>query len=157
MSRCGKTHLLERAVLGEVPDEALREHAEQCPRCRHELAWLDTEVRLFRERAARDEVQHLWRGVAARTVTPARRPGLSRVLVGLAAGLLVVLGVGRVFMHAPASSSGRDASIIADSAALEALMTENAFTAADEDRCSRPGQGIGFHCGYVPASVLASR
>jgi hypothetical protein len=153
MSRCGKTHLLERAVLGEVPDEALREHAAGCPRCRHELAWLETETRLFRERAARDEVQHLWQGVAARTEVPRRRPGISRALVGLAAGLLVVLGVGRVFIHAPSSSSGRDASIVVEGA----LMTENAFTAAQDDLCSRPGQGIGFHCGYVPASFLASR
>jgi hypothetical protein len=79
------------------------------------------------------------------------------VLVGLAAGLLVVLGVSRLLVHAPSSSAGRDASIMEDSATFEALMTENAFTAADEDRCSRPGQGIGFYCGYVPASLLASR
>ncbi|MCA3012379.1 MAG: hypothetical protein INH41_08265 [Myxococcaceae bacterium] len=156
MSRCGKTHLLEAAVLGEGPDEALREHARACARCRHELAWLDTEVRVFRERAARDEVQHLWRGVAARTGAPARRAGLNRVLLGLAAGLLLVLGVGRLVVPAP-RSSGRDASIVVEGEALDGLSTENAFTAAAPEPCSRAGQGIGFHCGYVPASALASR
>lgn len=154
MSRCGKTHLLESAVQGELPDDALREHAAHCPRCRHELNWLETERRLFRERAARDEVQQLWQGVAARTgAEPRRRRVLNRTLVGVAATLLFMLGVGRLVLGLPGSSSGLDASIVAGSEE-SGLVTENAFSLERGELCSRPEQGIGFHCGYV---TLASR
>lgn len=151
MSRCGKTHLLDAAVQGELPDEALREHAAHCPRCRHELHWLETERRLFRERAARDEVQQLWKGVAQRTGSePRPRRVLNRALVGVAATLLVMLGVGRLLVGAPVSSAGLDASIVAH----ESAITENAFSPERGELCSRPEQGIGFHCGYL---TLASR
>jgi hypothetical protein len=109
MSRCGKTELLEAAVQTGTPDEGLREHARHCPRCRHELNWLETERRLFRERAARDEVQQLWKGVAHRTAAPRRR-AFGRALVGVAATLLVVLGAGRTLLQ-QRSSGGLDASI----------------------------------------------
>lgn len=155
MSRCGKTHLLDGAVQGELPDDALREHARSCARCRHELNWLETEQRLFRERAARDEVQHLWRGVAERAGFEPRRRRLNRVLVGLAAALFVVLTAGRIALSLPSSASGRDASISVES--FEALVTENAFSPERAELCSRVDQGIGFHCGYVPASIVASR
>ncbi|MDP3505497.1 MAG: hypothetical protein Q8S33_34470 [Myxococcales bacterium] len=154
MSRCGKTHLLEAVVQGEVPGDDLRAHAAHCPRCRHELNWLETEQGLFRQRAAREEVSALWKGVAVRTGVAPRR-SINRALVGLAAALFVVLGVGRGFVEGPSSSSGRDASV-ADSA--EAFMTENAITQERANLCSRSAeQGIGFHCGYVPASLIASR
>ncbi len=155
MSRCGKTHLLEAVVHGERPGDELRAHAEQCPRCRHELNWLETEQGLFRQRAAREEVSALWKGVAARTGVDPRRPSLNRALVGLAAAVFVVLGAGRVFV-APSSSSGRDASVVS-AAELDGLMTENAISQERADLCSRSEQGIGFHCGYVPASLVASR
>lgn len=152
MSRCGKTHLLDAAVQGELPDEALREHAAHCARCRHELQWLETERRLFRERAARDEVQQLWKGVAERTGSePRPRRVLNRALVGVAATLLVMLGVGRVVIGPPVSSAGRDASIVVEETAP---MTEGALSVERGDLCSRPEQGIGFHCGYL---ALASR
>ncbi|MDP3237607.1 MAG: hypothetical protein Q8N26_32770 [Myxococcales bacterium] len=154
MSRCGKTHLLEAVVQGEVPGDDLRAHAAHCPRCRHELNWLETEQGLFRQRAAREEVSALWKGVAVRTGVAPRR-SINRALVGLAAALFVVLGVGRGFVEGPSSSSGRDASV-ADS--VEAFMTENAITQERANLCSRSAeQGIGFHCGYVPASLIASR
>ncbi len=156
MSRCGKSHLLDAAVQGEIPDEALRDHAQTCPRCRHELNWLEAERRLFRERAARDEVQSLWKGVAQRTATEPRRRAFNRALVAVAATLFVVLGVGRVLLGAPASSSGLDASIISAEDFDDALVTENAFSPERAELCSR-AQGIGFYCGYVPASVIASR
>lgn len=155
MSRCGKTHLLEDAVNGDAPDEALREHANDCARCRHELNWLETERQLFRSRAARDEVQFLWKGVAARVGAEPRKPTFSRALVAAAAALFLVLGAGRLFVSAQ-SSSGADASIAA--ASFDSLVTENAFSAERSELCSRLAeQGIGFHCGYVPQSVLASR
>lgn len=152
MSRCGKTELLEAAVHHEVHDDALREHASQCARCRHELRWLETEQRLFRERAARDEVQMLWRGVEAK-VAPKR--GINRALVGLAAAVLVVLSAGRLMVGAPLSASGSDAAITPES--VEAFMTENAFSAERSELCSKAGGGIGFYCGYAARSVLASR
>lgn len=149
MSRCGKTHLLEAAVHGEFPDEALRAHAAHCPRCRHELQWLETERRLFRERTARDEVQHLWKGLAPRVV-PGPRRGVNRALVGIAAALFVVLGGGRLLLGAPVSSAGLDASIVAETGPV----TEGAFSPERGELCSRPVEGIGFHCGYL---TLASR
>lgn len=154
MSRCGKTHLLEAVVLGEIPGDELRAHAEHCPRCRHELNWLETEQGLFRQRAAREEVSELWKGVAARTGVEPRRRSVNRALVGLAAAVFVMLGVGRVFVAAPSSSSGRDASV---AISTDELMTENAISEERADLCSRSEQGIGFHCGYVPASLVASR
>lgn len=154
MSRCGKTHLLEAVVQGELPGDDLRAHAEHCPRCRHELNWLETEQGLFRQRAAREEVSALWKGVAARTSAAPRR-SINRALVGLAAALFLVLGVGRVFVAAPSSNGGRDASV---AVSVEEFMTENAISQERADLCSRSAeQGIGFHCGYVPASLVASR
>ena len=150
MSRCGKTHLLEAVVQGELPGDDLRAHAEHCPRCRHELNWLETEQGLFRQRAAREEVSALWQGVAARTRVEPRRHSVNRALVGIAAALFVVLGVGRVFVAGPSSSGGRDASV---AISTDELMTENAISQERADLCSRSAeQGIGFHCGYVIAS-----
>ena len=41
---------------------------------------------------------------------------------------------------------------------VEEFMTENAISQERADLCSRSAeQGIGFHCGYVPASLVASR
>jgi len=154
MSRCGKTHLLEAVVQGELPGDELRAHAEHCPRCRHELNWLETEQGLFRQRAAREEVSALWKGVAARTGVAPRRRSVNLALVGLAAALFVMMGVGRVFLAGPSSSSGRDTSV---ASSVDELMTENAISEERADLCSRSEQGIGFHCGYVPASLVASR
>lgn len=152
MSRCGKTHLLEGAVHDGLRDEALRAHAERCPRCRHELNWLLTEQKLFRARAARDEVQALWGDVARRTGA-SRRPSVSRALVGVAAAFLLLAGGGRALLALPGSSSGHDASVASVAGeAFEALMTENAISQERAELCSRAEQGIGFHCGYVLAS-----
>ncbi len=150
MSRCNKTHLLEGAVRGEQPLEPLVEHAQDCPRCRHELQWLETERKLFRERAAREEVEQLWAGMAKRGVVAPRRSA-RRALLALAAGLLMVVGASRMAGHLPSSSADRDASV---SDRFEALMTENAFSPERAELCSRADGTIGFHCGGY---VLASR
>ncbi len=165
MSRCGRAHTLEAAVMGEAPDEALRAHAQSCPRCRHELRWLETEQALFRQRAARDEVQQLWQGVASRAGVTSRRRALNRVLVGVAAAVFVMVGVGRVLVAFPRSSAGNDASVVmtADERALfdgeEKVLSE--ATSSDRgsiELCSRNLSAIGFHCGNaLAASVLASR
>jgi hypothetical protein len=165
MSRCGRAHTLEAAVLGEVPDEALRQHAQSCPRCRHELRWLETEQGLFRQRAARDEVQQLWQGVATRAGVTSRRRSINRVLVGVAAALCVMVVAGRVLVAFPRSSAGRDASVVmtADERALfdgesKVLSETSSSDPAPIELCSRNLSAIGFHCGNaLTASVLASR
>jgi hypothetical protein len=151
MSRCGKTHLLESVVQGEIPGDELRAHAQRCSRCRHELNWLEVERGLFRQRAARDAVNVLWQGVDARTGAERRRRRVNRPLLGLAASLLVILGVGRALIAG--SSEGRSAST---ATSTDVLMTENAISQERAELCSRSERGIGFYCGYLPG-LIASR
>lgn len=155
---CGRTHLLEAAVAGETPralELELRAHANTCARCRHELNWLDTEQKLFRERAGRDEVAELWKGVATRSGLERPRKW-SRVFVALAASVLAVLGASRLAMH-PVSSSGADASVAVEQELSESELM-SVISLASEDMCSRLPDGMGFHCGpAVPASFVASR
>ena len=152
MSRCGRTHLLESLVSGELPqsqEHELRTHTTACALCRHELNWLEAERRLIRHRAGRDEVQHLWEGVARRSKTA--RP-LGRVLVALAASVLLVLGVGQVSFRGSAASS--DASV--EDVVSEELQSTGGFE--EMPVCSAFASGLGFHCGpAVPASFIASR
>lgn len=157
MSPCGRTQHLEAVVIGETPAALaaeLRAHARHCALCRHELNWLESESALFRQRAGRDEVAHLWKGVAQRS---GLAPGRSwpRVLVAMAAAAALVLLVGRV---APQRASlATDGS--RDDEALESsmLMSPALFFAADEP-CSKLPSGVGFQCSpVVPASFLASR
>jgi hypothetical protein len=93
---CLPRERLESAVLGESPEGLLADielHAESCARCRHELAWLRTEVVLFSQRAAREEVSRLWEGVAKdRDVRRPRR--VSRALLAIAASVFVAVTVG---------------------------------------------------------------
>ena len=86
MKACLSRERLEAAVLGEAPEALLPEietHAETCARCRHELSWLRTEVALFSQRTAREEVSRLWEGVARkqRSPRPRRLPGRSRAVL----------------------------------------------------------------------------
>ncbi len=158
MSQCGRTHLLDAMTAGEVAPALeidLRAHASACARCRHELNWLESEQRLFRHRAGRDEVQQLWQGIERRTPR-LRTRGISRMLVALAAALLLVLGVGRLAVTAPgapAMAAGTDDSMLLQSVegGSEPMSSE------DPQICSRLTPGLGFHCGTVQTSVLASR
>ena len=98
MSRCGRTAHLEAVAMGEASPALgaeLRAHAKQCALCRHELNWLESESALFRQRAGRDEVAHLWKGVAQRRGLEAQR-SWPRVLVAMAAAAAMVLLVGRL-------------------------------------------------------------
>lgn len=150
---CGRTHLLEAVVSGEAPGLELevRAHAASCALCRHELNWLLTEKALFRQRAGRDEVTHLWRGVAQRTSRSQVRPW-SRVLVGLAAAAVMVVGLGRVTQ---VSYRSHDVALAASAPnESEPLSSEPVL----DERCSKLPTGLGFHCGpAIPASFVASR
>ncbi|MEW5742644.1 MAG: hypothetical protein AB1938_27250 [Myxococcota bacterium] len=159
MSTCGRTSLLESLVTGEAPaalEAELRAHAGACARCRHELNWLESEAKLFRERAARDEVSELWKGVAQRRGLSNARPW-SRVLVAVAASLLVLLGAGRVMLGV-SSQGGVDASVFSDEAGMSEPLMSPVLTLEQRENCSRLPDGVGFRCEpAIPASFIASR
>lgn len=161
MSRCGRTQSMEAVALGEVTGaraEELRAHARECALCRHELNWLESEATLFRHRAGRDEVAQLWAGVAAARALDAPRPW-PRVLAAMAAGLLLLLGAGRLVAAAtPLSHEARAAAEEAEALETQALMSPVLFTNAGDESCSRLPSGTGFRCEpMVPASFLAAR
>jgi hypothetical protein len=150
---------LEAVALGEAPAAVaadLRAHARQCALCRHELNWLESESALFRQRAGRDEVAHLWKGVAQRSGIQPPPRAWPRVLAAMAAAAVLVLVVGR--------GSPRPASLASDrfptEEALESsmLMSPGSFFFEADEPCSRLPSGVGFQCSpVVPASFLASR
>lgn len=163
MTACGKTQHLDALVSGELTPAVaheLRAHAERCACCRHELNWLESEAALFRQRASRDEVRHLWEGVASRTRLP--DAGRSRrVLVSLAASLLLVAGLSRLAPVVPGFADGaHDAS---GGPAWEALVSESLESpdlrhGSSATSCSQLPEGLGFHCApVVPASFVATR
>lgn len=133
----------------------LRAHAKQCALCRHELNWLESESTVFRQRAGRDEVAHLWKGVARRSglETPRAWP---RVLVALAAAAALVLVVGGV---APKSVSLATDGNRAEETLESSMLSSPAFLFFEEDEpCSKLPTGVGFQCSpVVPASFLAAR
>lgn len=153
MSRCTRTAQLDALVQGElsaVEAGEVRAHADACLLCRHELRWLEAEAQLFRQRAGREEVEHLWKDVAARSGLAAS-PRPLWALASLAAALLVVVGLSR---FSPTSRiDGRASS--APEQSEEALMSQ---PLESSDLCSRLPEGLGFHCGpATPASFFASR
>lgn len=159
MSSCGRTPLLESVVTGDASASLaneLRTHAAGCARCRHELNWLESEAKLFRERAAREEVAHLWTGVAERRGLPSQRPW-SRVLVAVAASMMLLLGAGRAVLGVT-SHSGADASVFHDDFGMSEPLMSPSLSLHDADNCSKLPDGVGFRCEpAIPASFLASR
>ncbi len=158
MSRCGRTSQLEAVANGEAPLSLvaeLRAHTKSCALCRHELNWLESEVSLFRQRAGRDEVAHLWSGVATRAgVEAAQGRQWSRVLVAMAAAVALVLGLGQLSPRPPSMRTAAEAQEALES---DALMSPALFFDAQEP-CSKLPSGVGFQCSQpVPASFLASR
>jgi hypothetical protein len=161
MSKCGRTHLLEAMTAGEAPalEFELRAHAQGCPRCHHELSWLDSERRLFRQRAGRDEVNQLWQGVERRT-PKLRADGLNRVVLALAVALLVVLGLGLVGVSPDPTprASNLVPSVTPDEGSLQSVdWASEPVSSPDPQPCSRLTPGLGFHCGSSQSTVLASR
>ncbi len=149
-------------IAGETPalEVDLRGHAATCARCRHELGWLESELRLFRYRAGRDEVHQLWQGVEQRS-TARRSPGLSRAMLAFAASLLFLLGLGRMTMPAhPEQSAELGANVPMSVERDEALLQSSDdalsrfMSSEDPQHCSRLTPGLGFHCG---STQLASR
>ncbi len=155
MSRCGRTQQLEAVATGEAPvalATELRAHAQHCALCRHELNWLESETALFRQRAGRDEVAHLWAGVASRSglEAPRRWP---RALVAMAAAAALLVLVGRVESPVPSLAVAG----ISEAMESDALMSPTLFFEAGAP-CSKLPLGVGFQCSQpVPASFLASR
>jgi anti-sigma factor RsiW len=160
MSTCGRTAVLESIVAGEAPAALaaeLRAHATNCARCRHELNWLETEARLFRERAARDEVSELWMGVARRRGMANAWPW-SRVLMAFAASVLVLLGASRLVLGQPGSQGGTDASSLVDEVGMSEPLMSPVLSWGERENCSRMPDGVGFRCEpAIAASFLASR
>lgn len=158
MSRCGKTQHLEAVALGEAPASVraeIRAHAKDCALCRHELNWLESEAAIFRNHAGRDEVAHLWAGVAQRRGLAAPVRHWPRVLVALAAAAALVL-------LAPLSSSSQRSPSQAEALESSPLMSPVLFfgdeAEAEAPACSTLPSGVGFQCSpAVPASFLASR
>jgi hypothetical protein len=160
MSRCGRTAQLESVALGEAPTalaNELRSHAKHCALCRHELNWLESESSLFRQRAGRDEVAELWKGVAARRGLAAPPRQWPRVLVAMAAAAVLMLLVGR--------STPPNVSLATDGGHGGQEMLESPMLASpalmffeESAPCSKLPSGVGFQCSpVVPASFLASR
>lgn len=145
MSRCGRTSQLESLLSVEQPD--LRAHAKQCALCRHELNWLESEATLFRQRAGRDEVAHLWAGVEKRApVAPSR--SWPRVLGAMAAAAAML------FLATPVKPAAFDEGPLES----ESLMSPVLRFGEEDAACSRLPSGVGFQCKpVVPASFLASR
>ena len=96
MSRCGKTEQLEALVMGELDlahTTELELHTTRCAVCHHELNWLKTERVLFEQRLAREQVQQLWQGFAARRAAPVRHRAWGRWAMGIAAGVVLMIGL----------------------------------------------------------------
>lgn len=156
---CAHAHQLETVAAGEAPpalEAEVAAHARGCQRCRQELQWLKTEQALFRLRAGRDEVAHLWQGVARRRgFAPPRAWG--RVLGGLAAAAVLVVGLGLV---AGRGAPGSEPAAAAFSASEPGVSVDPVSFPVDDasEPCSRLPEGVGFHCTpALQASTLASR
>lgn len=142
MSRCGRTSQLESLLSVDQPE--LRAHAKRCALCRHELNWLESEAALFRQRAARDEVAHLWKGVEKRV--PPEPRAWPRVLVAMAAAAMLLFTVGNA--RGP----------VMDEGPLESDALMSPVLAFDGEPCSRLPSGMGFQCKQtLQASFIASR
>ncbi len=166
MSKCGRTHLLDAMSAGEVApalEVELRAHATTCARCHHELSWLESERQLFRHRAGRDEVQALWRGVEQRSPSlraPSSKPraGLARLLVSLAAGLVMVVGLGQLAVRASVAGEVLMSQSHQSDELLQSTDQVSAFMSSEDPQpCSKLTPGLGFHCGSAQINVLASR
>lgn len=134
----------------------LRAHTRQCALCRHELNWLESESALFRQRAGRDEVAHLWKGVAQRSGLETPVHSWPRVLVAMAAAAVLLVMVGRA---APRPvSMATDGSRQEETLESSMLMSPAFLFFEDAEPCSKLPSGVGFQCSpVVPASFLASR
>ena len=159
MSRCGRTAQLEAVAMGETSPALsmeLRAHTKQCALCRHELNWLETESAMFRQRAGRDEVAELWKGVEKRRGLFVEPRSWPRVLVAMAAAAVLLVMVGR---SAPQQTSMATDSFRPEETLESSMLMSPAFLFFEpSESCSKLPSGVGFQCSpVVPASFLASR
>ena len=159
MSRCGRTAQLEAVAMGETSPAVsmeLRAHARQCALCRHELNWLETESAMFRQRAGRDEVAELWKGVEKRRGLSVEPRSWPRVLVAMAAAAVLLVMVGR---SAPQQTSMATDTLRTEETLESSMLMSPAFLFFEpSEPCSKLPSGVGFQCSpVVPASFLASR
>lgn len=156
MSRCGKSEQLEAMVMGELNvarTSELQAHSERCAVCRHELDWLESERRMFEHRRAREQVQQLWEGFAARRVVavavpvPKRERDWSRWALAAAAAVVLSIGLSSSQVRPqPALTQGESMM------SLEEMSRDFGSTSRD---CSELRPGMGFACGpYVVASFV---
>ncbi len=154
MSRCGKTEQLEALVMGELNlahATELEMHATRCAVCHHELNWLKSEQAMFEHRRAREQVQQLWEGFAAKRAAPIRNRAWARWAMAVAASVLLMVGL----------SSAVRPDEVAQNESFESLMSLEEMSrevgSAGRD-CSVLRPGMGFACGpYLPASFVAQR
>ena len=154
MSRCGRTEQLEALAMGELQLARVIEleaHTSRCAVCHHELNWLKIERVLFEHRLAREQVEQLWEGFAAR-----RHPGPSpnrvwgRWAMAVAASAMLMLGLGTKVHPGQIESEAFEVQM-----SLEAMSQDFGQRARD---CSELQPGMGFACGpYLPASFIAQR
>ena len=158
MSRCGKTDQLEAMVLGELSAarvNALELHTSRCAVCHHELNWLKSERLMFEQRLAREQVQQLWEGFAARRAGPKRALAWGRWAMGLAAAAVLMIGLGLSSRVQPAGGHLEASEAYELPMSLEEMSRNIGSTGRD---CSELRPGMGFACGpYLPASFVAQR
>jgi anti-sigma factor RsiW len=157
MSRCGKTDQLEAMVLGELNAarvEELQTHTPGCAVCHHELNWLKSERLMFEQRLAREQVQQLWQGFAARRSVPKRQRAWGRWAMGVAASAVLMIGIG---LSSKVQIDGRLQASEVDELPMS-LEEMSRSTGAPGRDCSELRPGMGFACGpYLPASFVAQR
>ena len=157
MSRCGKTEQLEALVLGELNlahSTELESHTSRCAVCHHELNWLKSERVMFEQRLAREQVQQLWEGFAAKRAAPKRQRGWGRWAMAVAASAVLMLGLSSKVRPGQIEETDSFDSF-EESMSFEAMSREIRSTGRD---CSELRPGMGFACGpYLPASFVAQR
>ncbi len=152
MSRCGKTDQLEAMVMGELTATRtveLEMHTSRCAVCHHELNWLKSERLMFEQRLAREQVQQLWEGFAAKRAAPIRHRRWARVALAVAASVILMMGL---------SSKVHSGQIVASESSFELPMSLEEMSRDTSRGCSELQPGMGFACGpYLPASFVAQR
>ncbi len=155
MSRPCDAEALDALAAGELgPAEAaqVQGHADRCPRCRHELAWLKTESALFEQRALRQATGAWTNEGRLRTKPPAEGPGPYWARWAVAAGLLLLAAGGRTGPMSRPVESAREAEEISDSA-LQASVDPQELIASLERQagaCLLATPGIGLACSPAP-------
>lgn len=126
----------------------LERHTSHCAVCHHELNWLKSEQLMVEQRLAREEVQKLWAGFAAKRDAPARHLAWGRWAMGLAASAILMVGV-----TSRLQSPRLDSSSAFETSAPMSLEEMSRDLGQKDRDCSQLQPGTGFACGpFLPAS-----